>query len=149
MFDLHLSDRDREELHDIVESLREITSLLRRAVLGISATTGTITQIGIGEPMIIGVKVGLSGTFQVTWNGAIKQGSTTWKTGDPSVTLTASPDGDTTKVIATVATGETLPSFGLTASAVSSDGSTITSDASIPVLANVPPATGGTIDQLA
>lgn len=106
--------------------------------------------LGGYEMSIKGVTVGQSGVFSVSpvpAGSGLQAGAVpTWETGDKSVTLTPSSDGLTCK--ADVATNETLPSFGLTCKAVSSDGTALVSTATVPVLAAVVPATGLSIDQV-
>jgi hypothetical protein len=141
--------RFRDDIHSIALSLREIARLLARSVATLPATRGYITQEGKeDEFMINGVQVGGQGTFKFTPNGALSPTvPPKWSTGDPSVLLTPSADGLT--CVAQVGPGETLPSFGLAVLATASDGSTFNTNASVPVLAKVVPATAGTIDQVA
>ena len=146
--DLHELQQDARGIRDY---LREIAFLLRLAVVGIPATGAHISQVG-GNKMITGVPLGGTGTFKATLTppgGQLQRGSTPqWATGDASVTLTPSSDG--MQVDAAVASTETLTSFGLTFSAVGSDGNPFTASTSVPILAAaVVPATGATIDQIA
>jgi len=159
LFDLNLPDGIVRILHqlqqdvaDIAGSVREIAFLLRLAVVGIPAERIRITQIGGKKNMITGVPLGGAGTFAVTPippNGKLQTGSVPqWTTGDTSVTLTPAADG--LSCVANVAAGETLPSFGLTCTATSSDGTPLTATVSVPILAAVVvPATALSIDQIA
>jgi hypothetical protein len=152
MFSLHLSDQDRKELREGVEFLREITSLLKQLVVSIvrPASRVFIEQLG-GRFMITGVQVGSTGKFSATFNGALQAGAIPkWSTGDTSVTLTPAVDGLTCD--AAVAASETLPSFGLSVAGIASDGNTVQTTVSVPVLPATPPppppATAVTIDQV-
>ena len=122
--------------------------------LGMKDNPATIVGISQseGDYMITGVQVGAVGKFTATFNGALQAGAVPkWQTGDTSITLTPSADGLSCE--AAVAAGETLPSFGLTVTGVASDGNTVTTTVSIPVLPATPPppppATAVTIDQTA
>lgn len=158
IFDLHLPENVERDIHHIAQDLdalksefREIASLLRLFVVGIPTKGLRITQLIGGKDMsVTGVPLGGSGTFRVSpvpSNGQLSS-VPQWTTGDASVTLAPAADGLT--CVATVASTETLTSFGLTVSAVSSDGAQLSQTTSVPVLAATPvPATGLQIDQIA
>lgn len=99
---------------------------------------------------INGILTGSSGKFQVTYNGALQLGAVPqWSAGDPDVALAPAADGFTCDV-GIPAAGLATPSFILSATATSSDGSMVVASAGIPVLTPPPaPATAGVIDQIA
>lgn len=90
------------------------------------------------DPTKDGVALGTTGYFSASTlplASKLKLGTApSFTTGDTSVTLSASPDGDPFKVAAAVALTETLTSFGITVSGTSLDGTAISSNFSIPVL---------------
>src|ERR1700730_8498616 len=98
-------------------------------------TTGfTISQIDNGGIImaITGVVAGASGTFQYSLLPAgslgLKAGTVaTFSADDPSVTLGPSPDGDVTKVVASVPATDTGASFNLTVSGTNTAGTAISS----------------------
>lgn len=139
----------RKDEHDerarMEAELRELTLLLGQLVVGMSATDVRLTEIieGVNMPILPtnGVPLGGSTTFQaspIPEKGLLKPG-TTWsfETGDTSVTLSPADDGDTTKIKASVALTETLPSFGLTVKGTGLDGTLINRTFVIPVQPSV------------
>lgn len=101
---------------------------------------------------INGVVVGSSGVFQASPlppNGLLAKGTSySFTTGDTSVTLGPSDDADPTKVKATVAQSETLPTFGITVAWTDSAGNAHTKSFDIPVLQPAVPATDVDLNQL-
>jgi hypothetical protein len=139
--------------------LAEITSLLSRVVVAISATGIRLIQLNALDapapqgahdmpidPTLNGIAKGTTGYFQASplpAGGQLKAGTGfTFTTGDTSVSLGPTPSGDATMIAATVAAGETLPSFGLTVSAIALDGTPLQTTFTIPVLPGG--STGGT-----
>ena len=108
--------------------------------------------------VLTGVPVGGSGTFQ---ESPLPVGSAGLQTGtvpsysvdDPLVTLSASPDGDPTKVVASVGAGDTGTSFNMTVSGTNTLGNPISSVFNIAILPAVTPppvpSTGFDLNQLA
>lgn len=99
--------------------------------------------------MITGVLAGGSGKFQATFNGALAAGAVpAWSVSDPSIALAPAADGLTCDV--GVPAGTVLTGFSLAVSGVASDGNTVATSVSVPVLAPPPvPATAVVIDQIA
>lgn len=103
---------------------------------------------------ITGIQAGASGKFQVTplpAGSALQAGAVpSWQASDASVVLTPAADGLT--VDAAVPATFTGSVFDLQCSAVSSDGTTLTATASVPVTPAgpppPPPATSLQIDQI-
>lgn len=99
-----------------------------------------------------GVVVGSSGVFQASPlppNGLLAKGTSySFTTGDTSVALSASPDADPTKVVATVDIAEALPTFGITVAWTDSAGNAHTKSFDIPVLQPAVPATDVDLTQL-
>src|SRR5882724_9635538 len=104
-----------------------------------AATHVTITQHG-GIHMITGVLIGGGGKFQATFNGALQAGTVPSWTADSSVTITPAADGLTCDVA--VPAGSTITAFSLAVAGISSDGNSVSTSASVPVLTPPPaPAT--------
>lgn len=102
-------------------------------------------------PTNFSVTAGNAGSFQVVPNGALAAApAISWSVDDTAnVSLSGSPDGDPTKIVATVAAGDTNPTFTLTVTALSSNGTTLTDSQVVQVSAAPPaPATSLTIVQL-
>jgi hypothetical protein len=108
------------------------------------------------DPTKDGVAQGTTGYFSASTlpiASKLKVGTTPqFRTGDTSVTLGPTPDGDPFKVAASVALTDALPSFGLTVFGTSLDGSVISSDFTIPILpagsTGGVPATGFDLTQI-
>jgi len=132
------------ELRKIEADEREIAGLLREDVLSKSATAFSLRQINFEgghmaiDPTKNGVVQGTTGYFQASTlpiGSLLKPGTVpTFSTGDTSVTLAPTPDGDPNKIAASVALTEALPSFGLTISGTALDGTAISTTFNIPVL---------------
>ena len=158
MFGMRAIERIERELREIERSLRsmawdlnEIARLLQDIVVSVPATGISLAQLGGTMGTITGVPVGGSGVFQASPLpvGSSLQKGTGFKfsTTDTSVVLT--PDAtDSSKVMAVVAAGETLPSFGLTVDAVSASGAALTKTFTIPIIQPVVPATDIDLTQL-
>jgi len=103
-------------------------------------------------PTNFSVNAGSAGTFQVVPNGALAASpSIAWSlaTPDPGVVLSGSPDGDPTKIVATVAASDTNASFTLNVSAISSSGTALSDSQLVQIVPAPPtPATSLTIVQL-
>jgi len=114
------------------------------------ATKFTIVQSQSGGTMagITGTQVGGTSTFQAVPNGALQAGApVVWSSSDPAITLTpvaTDPTGLTVQAVDT--TGDTNASYTLTVTGTSSNGSSITGTAQVPLLPT--PATAFTINQL-
>ncbi len=100
---------------------------------------------------ILGIKPGSSGHFHadiIPTDGQLQAGAVpSWSASDLSVGLTPAADGLSVDV--SVPGDSALTSFGLTVSGVSSDGTTVSGSATVPVLQPPPPppATGFDIVQ--
>lgn len=97
-----------------------------------------------GEPqMITGTVVGQSSTFQETpvpaTNFVPLQSAPVFTVDDTLVTLAPSPDGDVTKVVATVAASDTAASYNLTVTGVNGAGVSVSHKFNIPILPLPPP----------
>lgn len=113
-----------------------------------AATHVTIRQHG-GIDMITGIVNGGSGKFQATFNGALQPGSVpSWSVSDPSVVIAPSADGLTCD--AAVPGGAPIEAFTIAVAGLSSNGTSVATSATVPVLAPPPiPATSVVIDQIA
>jgi hypothetical protein len=93
--------------------------------------------------MITGTVVGTSSVFQATTVPATNvvplQSGPKFSADDPLVTLSASPDGDPTKIVAAVDASDTATSYNLTVSGVNGAGTAITHTFNIPILPTPPP----------
>ena len=101
-----------------------------------------LSQIIGGEMgAITGIKPGASNTFQATLlpAGSSLQSGPSFAVDDPLVTLAPSPDGDVTKIVATVPATDTATSFNMKVSGVNVDGTTPSHVFSIPILEPTPP----------
>lgn len=134
---------------------REIVSLLKQILGKLNwASVLKIFQIKGRQamPTNFSVQAGTSGTFQVVPNGALQSGAPiNWTVDDTAnVTLSASPDGDPTKIVATVAAADPNAQFTLSVAATSSNGSALTDSQVVQVTPVAPPApaTSLTIVQL-
>ena len=143
-------DHIERELRDELAVERENTRLLREIVVSLSATSILLTQLELDEgatPMsttpppvqpITGVALGTTGYFQasaIPAGSQLKAGTNfAFSTGDPSITLAPSPDGDPTKIAASVSATETLTSFGITVTATSLSGAALSVTVTVPVL---------------
>jgi len=143
-----ISDKDFKLL--VIRILESIDSKL-----GTPAQGFKLSQLQNGGFMAItGVTAGGSGTFQETPAPAgslgLQAGSVpTYSVDDPAVTLGPSPDGDVTKVVASVPATDTGASFNLTVSGTNTAGSAISSVFNIPILpAAATVSTGFTLNQL-
>jgi hypothetical protein len=141
----------RFEIQQLSLQLNDIYLLCEKILLVLqSASEIKISQLSKeGQLMAItGTPVGGSSTFQVVPNGAMGTAAPSWTVaGDPSITLSPSPDGDVTKIVATDASGDTNTSYTLSVSWVNSAGTTLTASVSVPILPAAP-ATSLTINQL-
>jgi hypothetical protein len=162
---MEYGDWDRRELADIDATLRAILAVLERIYQVLTLPQGfTISQKGY--PMITGIQVGGSGTFQESYipvNAALPAGaslSLVWTADDPLVTLAPDAAGDS--VVATVPAGDTQGSapagqqgsFNLTVtgtfSGISPLPAPITGTANVPIMpAPAPLPTGLEINQTA
>lgn len=103
-----------------------------------------LRQIEKGELMpIVGTVVGASSTFQETpvpaTNFVPLQSGPVFTVDDTLVTLSASPDGDPTKVVATVAATDTGAVYNITVSGVNGLGTTVSHTFAVPILPLPPP----------
>jgi hypothetical protein len=155
----------RSELRDIRSDQKDQDALLNEILdtLAPVSTGFDLTQINGGsmaskaKGVLTGVQVGASGTFQ---ESPLPVGSLGLQTGtvptysvdDPLVTLSASPDGDPTKVVAAVAATDTGASFNMTVSGTNTTGTAISSVFNIAILPGTTPppvvSTGFDLNQL-
>jgi len=132
-----------ESLNEIRHVKREqeyIERLLEHAFK--KATDFQLSQIIGGEMgTITGIKPGASNTFQATLlpAGSSLQSGPSFAVDDPAVTLAPSPDGDVTKIVATVPATDTATSFNMKVSGVNVDGTTPSHVFTIPILQTPPP----------
>jgi hypothetical protein len=93
--------------------------------------------------MITGTVVGTSSLFQESpvpgSNFVPLQSGPVFTVDDPLVTLSASPDGDTSKIVAAVAANDTGASYNITVTGVNGAGTTITHTFNVPILPTPPP----------
>ena len=101
-----------------------------------------LTKTGERE-MITGTVVGTSSTFQETpvpaSNFIPLQSGPVFTVDDTLVTLSPSPDGDATKVVAAVAATDTAASYNITVTGVNDKGVTISHVFNVPILPTPPP----------
>jgi hypothetical protein len=139
---------------DICKELRELRAKVDRILRILEAPHSTlptdmvITQIEGDSQMATNnsIAVGSSGTFQETNipGGSVYPAGTViaWAASDPLVTFTASPDGDTSKIVANVPVGDTATTFqlGVQATGTDSNGNPFTVTGSAPITVTI---TGG------
>jgi hypothetical protein len=170
-----MTDHEERQLREILDRLRSVedrvvsveqnvlvgnqevfnNALYLEAILGIlrgtsPATSGAIRQLGGSMPTNLSIVAGTTGTFQVTWNGAMGTTPPVWSSSDPNVTLaTVSSDATGNTETAAVATTDTASTFVLTANGTNSVGASVVATATITITPATPaPATSGVINQL-
>ena len=130
----------QRKIEERLETIERLLLFLGRREWNAPEFVGVVQIDGEGNSMAIkGVPAGGSGVFQAVNvpSGSVLPSGTVlnFSSSDPGVVLSASPDGDPTKIMATCAAGNTNSSFNLTVSATINGASITSGPVAVPILA--------------